>query len=826
MTKRIIAGIILLTGFVGFFNTASAKNVEIKKKWFLADTTSQPKKKIRALSIGRSLDVDGLLNEPEWRKAPEAGNFYTYSPTIGDTSEFRTTVKTLYTNNAIYFGAVMYDDPGKIIDGLSKRDDHRANADKFWVTLNPYNDGKNIFQFEVTAANVQNDMKISPRNHDRAWDAVWESGVTKSDSGWVVEMRIPYDAIRFPQKDLQSWSINFWRLIRRERQVSSWNLIDRTRDNKGSQYGRLTHIKNIRAPFRLSLFPYVSGYVFPEKGGSDYSYSAGMDLKYGINESFTLDMILVPDFGQKKSDNRVLNLSPYEVRYDEKRPFFTEGTELFNKAGLFYSRRIGGQPTDYYQVGQQLREGEVIVENPDESNLLNATKISGRNQNGLGLGLFNAVTGNTYATVKNEQSEQRKILTQPFTNYNMVVADKNFGQNSYLNLINTNYYEPSTGRMEDVIGSAFKVSTPGNYYAFWGNAAYSMKRWGWGQDMVTGEFVNARLGRISGNFQYNYRLRFLSDDYDHNALGYLRRNNEFRHSVDLLYGQYEPQGSFQNWRTSLEMDYISMYQPREFSSFSLQLSGRATLKNYMSLGLWSSVRPVERNDFYEPRVEGRVFKRPRSFYLSSWFSTDYRKALAFDLRGSYGKGYGTSYNIGMGPRVRLNHKALFQYEFEYDMDAGQRGYVTDRYPESDTIVFGKRNKETYTNNLSGSYVFDNKSWITLNVRHYWSKIDYSRFYNLKENGRLEDYSGYDYNEDFNFNVFNIDLMYSWNFAPGSFLNVVWKNSIYQDQEISQDDFPGFLGNFKNTLNSDQVDNSFSIKVSYYLDYKYLFKNSG
>jgi len=825
MMKRIIAGVILITGLTALTNPTIAIESAVKKKWFLADTTQQPRKKLQALRFEGTIQVDGVLNEDIWQEAPAAGHFFTYSPSIGDSSKYPTRVRTLYNNKAIYFGAILYDQPEKIIDGLSRRDDHRANADKFWVTLNPYNDGKNIFQFEVTAANVQNDMKLSPRNKDRAWDAVWSSGVSRSDSGWVVEMRIPYDAIRFPQKDVQTWGINFWRLVRRERAVSSWNLIDRTRDNTGSQYGELTNIRDIEAPFRLSLFPYVSGYVLPDKRQSDYSYSAGMDLKYGINESFTLDMILVPDFGQKKSDNTVLNLSPYEVRYSEKRPFFTEGTELFNKAGLFYSRRIGGKPTDYYDAYGRLKEGERVISNPDEANLLNATKISGRNQNGLGLGLFNAVTGNTYATVRGEEGT-RRILTQPFTNYNMMVADRNFGQNSYVNLINTNYYEPSTGRLEDVIGSAFKVSAPGNYYAIWGNAAYSMKKAGAGEDMVTGEYVDARAGKISGNWRYHYRLGFLSDDYDHNALGYLRRNNELRHSMDLSYGSYEPNGYFQNWRTSLEMDYRSLYQPRKFSDLDLQLSGRATLKNYISVGLWSHYSPVETNDFFEPRVANRVFKRPASYYFRSWVSTDYRKALAFDFRGGYGKAEGTRYNYELGPRIRINHKALFRYRFEYDMDAGQKGYVNDFYPAQDTIVFGKRNKETYTNSLSGSYVFGNKSWITLNVRHYWSKINYSRFYNLRDDGYLDEYPEYRENEDFNFNVFNIDLMYSWNFAPGSFLNVVWKNSIYHDQEIRQNDFPRFITNFRNTLGSDQVDNSISIKISYYLDYKYLFKNSG
>jgi hypothetical protein len=824
--RRYIAGILLLLSFMVVAEALVAKQVPINKKWFLSDTTQHPKKQLKALRIEGPIRIDGVLNEEEWARAPVAGDFFTFRPSIGDTSDFCTRVKTIYSNQAIYFGAVLYDHPDRIIDGLSKRDDPRANADKFWVTLNPYNDGKNIFQFEVTAANVQNDMKISPRNHDRAWDAVWNSAVTQTDSGWVVEMRIPYDAIRFPKTDVQTWGINFWRLVRRERAVSSWNLVDRTKDNKGSQYGELMNIRDIEAPFRLSLFPYVSGYVLPDKQNTDYSYSAGMDLKYGINESFTLDMILVPDFGQKKSDDRVLNLSPYEVKYNEQRPFFTEGTELFNKAGLFYSRRIGGRPSGYGDVYGKMEEGEQIINNPDESNLMNATKISGRNQNGLGLGFFNAFAANTYATVRDENDDKRRILTQPFTNYNMMVIDKNYGQNSYLNLINTNYYQPASGAMEDVIGTAFKVSAPGNYYALWGNAAYSMKKASKSDGMVNGEFVNARIGKVSGKVRYNYHFKFLSDDYDHNAMGYLRRNNQMRHGLDLRYGEYEPQGYFQNWRAKLGINYNSLYQPREFTSLELQLSGRATLNNYISLGLWSNYRPAGRKDFFEPRVDGRVFKLPPSGFVSSWLSTDYRKTLAFDARGSLGRGNGYRYSYEVGPRIRLNHKAVFRYKFKYDQNTGEKGYVTRNYPESDTIVFGRRNKETYTNTLGGSFVFDNKSWITLNVRHYWSKVDYNRFYTLKENGNLNAYPGYQGNEDLNFNVFNVDLMYSWNFAPGSFLNVVWKNNIYESQTIENNDFTNFFENFRNTLNSDRIDNSFSIKISYYLDYKYLFKNSG
>src|SRR6056297_2268859 len=311
-----------------------------------------PKKQVKAIKIKSKIKIDGQLTETAWEKAPTATNFITYSPSMGKNSDYTTKVKTVYNDKAIYFGAFLKDKPDSIIAGLSKRDEQNVNADRFWVTLNPFNDGKNIFKFIVTAANVQSDVKISPANEnegygepgDAAWDVVWKSSVSIVDSGWVVEMEIPYDAIRFPKKEVQKWGINFWRTVRRERKISSWDFVDRTMENEGTQYGELVNLYDIEPPLRLSLYPYVSGYIFPHNGNLDYEYSAGMDLKYGINESFTLDMILIPDFGQKKSDETVLNLSPYEIKYDEKRQFLLKEQNFLTRQVFFIQDELVMSP--------------------------------------------------------------------------------------------------------------------------------------------------------------------------------------------------------------------------------------------------------------------------------------------------------------------------------------------------------------------------------------------------------------------------------------------------------------------------------------------------
>src|SRR4030095_2457091 len=158
--------------------------------------------------------------------------------------------------------------------------------------------------------------------------------------------------------------------------------------------------------------------------------NGGMDVKYGISQAMTLDMTLIPDFGQVQSDNQILNLTPFEVKFNENRSFFTEGTELFNKGNFFYSRRVGGTPIHYNDVYSSMDSTQHIVKNPTETRIANATKISGRLQSGLGIGFFNAITSPTYATVEDEAKNQEKIQTSPLTNYNIAVLNQSLTYNS------------------------------------------------------------------------------------------------------------------------------------------------------------------------------------------------------------------------------------------------------------------------------------------------------------------------------------------------------------------------------------------------------------
>lgn len=788
----------------------------------------EQKKQLQAVRISSEITIDGVLDEPIWSTVPVAEGFKTYSPTMGLEASQRSEIRVVYDDRAVYIGAILYDEyPDSILVEYTKRDEvYMGNTDYFKLSLNPYNDGQNIYQFEVTSANVQADSKktvsggrqdMMMRFGDYSWNAVWKSAVKLQGDGWVVEMEIPYAAIRFPKEDVQTWGINFWRTIRRTRETSSWNPVDRNFAEE-DQIGELVGISSIKAPLRLELYPFAAGYYQRTPEGSGASYAAGMDLKYGINEAFTLDMTLIPDFGQRKSDDLILNLTPYEVKYRENRQFFTEGLELFDKSGLFYSRRIGKRPERFYDVYELITDSVESFENPEEAKLINATKVSGRNSNNLGLGFFNAITANTYAKFKNPEMEEEQYLTEALTNYNMLVVDQIIGRNSFVNVANTNVYTPSKSRTANVTGVSFKVADKANMYGINGNVSYSAVHDSADAEMVSGYNVKLGGGKYGGKINATYDIAITSDEYNPNHMGYLRQNNSINHDLALSYRVLEPFSVFNSMSYSLMFGYDLLFAPREYSRFGGGFSARTTFKNYWDLNISIKGDPFGMRDFYEPRVEGYFYDRPAYFEIDLGGSTDYRKKIA--LYVSYERVVNLegerSWELSTMPRIRINDKISINPRIQYEEVKNQIGYA--EYLSEDTVAFGKRSLNRVTSSISASYVFTNKSALSFSMRHYWSAVDYSSYFHLQRDGSLVDFPNYPYNSDLNFNTFNVDLEYSWNLAPGSFLTLVWKNNIYSSEEVDQNLFTNYWDNFNYTVRSPQT-NSFSVKLTYYVDYQ-------
>ncbi len=363
----------------------------------LLQTSAQDKKTLNISRADTAPKIDGKLDDVIWQNAEIATDFIQFRPEMGITlsNEERTEVKVTYDDEAIYVAAYLYDDPDKIMKQLTARDNF-GQSDFFAIVLNPNNDAQNDTQFYVFSSGVQADALASPSiGEDFSWNAVWDSAVQMHDDGWSLEMKIPYRTLRFKKQEKPTWGLQFHRHFRRFRSQYTWNPIDVTKGNIGLYHGELEGLENIEPPTRLILYPFTTGIAESYDGETTTDLTFGMDVKYGITENFTLDATLVPDFSQAGFDNVVLNLGPFEQTFSEQRQFFTEGVDLFSTAGLFFSRRVGSRPTGELDLADN-ESADV----PDEVKVLNAIKVSGRTPDGWGIGIFNAITEKTYATIK------------------------------------------------------------------------------------------------------------------------------------------------------------------------------------------------------------------------------------------------------------------------------------------------------------------------------------------------------------------------------------------------------------------------------------------
>lgn len=790
------------------------------------------KKEMSATRIESDIKIDGVLDDDAWAGADIATDFIQFQFKNDMPSKYRTEVKVLYDNTAVYFGAVMYDPaPDSIVTELARRDEF-GNGDFFGMVLDTYNDGINGFEFILMASGVQNDSKMIEGGYeDFAWDAVWQSAVEINEQGWVAEIRIPFSAIRFPKKDVQEWGVQFFRDTKHSRDKSSWSYVNPEISGWLQQAGKLKGIENIEAPLRLSVTPYVSAYydVYNDKPNdltsTATSFNGGADLKYGINDAFTLDMTLIPDFGQVQSDNQILNLTPFEVYFNENRQFFTEGVELFTKGDIFYTRRVGGRPIGFWDVYNNLGEGDEVISNPQNTKLLNAFKISGRTNGNTGIGIFNAVETETYATIKEAEGGESTVLTSPLTNRNVLVFDQSLKNNSDVYVVNTNVIRNGAYYDANVTAAGLDLRNEKQSFRFIGKGAVSQKFFNTPDSTSVGQAFYLQVGDISGNLKYGTSVDYSGDTYEPNDMGFYPINNLVNYEVHASYNIFKPFWIFNNVGSYIGTNYTRIVNPDAFHNYNIYLETWGTFKNNMQGGLFFNTEPVTTYDYFEPRSPGRYYTYPVNHNVGGWINTDYSKKFAlnanmnyrwFDEEGRY------RINGSLFPTFRLNDKITFTAGANYEHWPNDVGWVT---ATEDSIIFGRRDVNTTEAVAYASYTPSVKMSFSIVVRQYWSYAAYNTFYNLQDDGYLGSTSYDTFNDDgstqddVNFNAFNVDFVYTWYFAPGSELSFVWKDAIYQfGSQIA----PNYFDNMDLVFDSPQ-DNNFSIKVLYYLDYLYLKK---
>lgn len=783
-----------------------------------------------AVRISGAMDLDGLLNEPFWHTVGAADSFVVNYPNPGAASDCQTTVRMVYDDQAIYIGAELHDvAPDSILAILSQRDDF-GNADWFGVLIDPYGAGQNGFGFFVTAAGVELDAILSQDDDDYTWNAVWKSKVVHTTTGWSLEIRIPLSQLRFPDQLVQNWKINFKRQIRRKRELSYWSPVDPAKYGEITQSGNVKGLENLRSPLRLSFSPYTTAYVenyyneSADGGNQEWRFRQrfGMDVKYGLSESFTLDATLIPDFGQTVSDRLVLNLSPFEIRYNENRPFFLEGMDLFGIGDLFYTRRIGA-PTLFgsERVDSLQQEGLDVTSAASQAQLINATKISGRTKSGLGIGVFNAVEKRSVITYTDSSGIESELLAHPLTNYNVLVLSQNLKNNSNVSFVNTNVLRPETDQISNVSALNGLWLTPGKKYTLSASGKVSVVRGV--SDQLVGHSFASVFEKVQGSFVYSLEYYETSNTFDPNDLGYLSRNNQRGIYGEVKWIGFRPKGRFLRRTLTLSTNTEYLYAPSKYAYWNFGGNAIGTFRNFLTCGIESEFFPTLEIDHFESRTFGRPVNFPQSAMLGGFYSSDYSKKYALDI-SLYNRFYNArgmnNLDVEISPRMRFSNKLFMVLSTGLSRYLSNYGFVR----VADTsytgeIMIGTRNRWIVNNSIAADYTFTNRMGLVLRLNHYWQEVHYLSFGELQENGwtTISEYSGTDADgkslHNTSYNAFTIDMNFRWVVYPGSEISFVWKYNIYASENALD------LNYFKvfNDLFEQPQLNSFSVKALFFLD---------
>lgn len=314
---------------------------------------ARPEYRIKAARAVEPVRIDGRLDDTAWQAAAVISGFVQNEPRHGEPATQDTHVRFAFDDEFLYVGAFLYDNAGgrelRVPD--LRRDFDAEQHDVFTLVLDPFRDSRNVFVLQVNPAGAQRDAQVRDGiNTNVEWDGVWHVHTAVGDSGWSVEMAIPWKSLRYPAGDLRGWSVNTARTLRRTGETSGWSMWPRAYSPFHAEYaGLLEGLEPPSLARNVRVQPYVLGR--DERIGDDV-VTAGSDrlklggeLKWAITPNTVLDVTANTDFAQTDADEQVVNLNRYSVFFPEKRSFFLESATTFavgyNLFTPFYSRRIG-----------------------------------------------------------------------------------------------------------------------------------------------------------------------------------------------------------------------------------------------------------------------------------------------------------------------------------------------------------------------------------------------------------------------------------------------------------------------------------------------------
>ncbi len=805
---------------------------------FSFNAITQERKIIEAYRFQVPPKIDGIFSEKEWKKIIPATNFTLFQPENRSGEKipqgYETFVYFGYDDKAIYVAAQLnHPDPKNIPSEFSERDEMDAISEKFLVSIDTYDNTKERFTFFVTSSGGLIDGLNTGDFEEGGlkFNTLFDAKVQKNINGWYTEIIIPYSALRFPNKKNHSWGINFGRNIKEFEETYVWSPVDERILNYHESLGLVKNIKEINPPTRLFLYPYLqSSLNFQKDLKPSNSYSAGLDLKYGLSNSFTIDATLIPDFGQVTFDDEELNLTPFEQEFDENRPFFTEGADLFKivdgasyrGGSFFYSRRIG-QRTEIDE-NEILVDGDKLLSFDETPKLLNSIKLTGTTNNNLSIGLLNAITDKSFAFISDGNNNIRKELITPLTNFNVLsLSQKILNDYSTIGFINGNLSRESS--FEDANNYAFMANIFDNKRNF-SFKGYYYKTLSPKLSQKSGERKIITIEELKGNFRYYLNINATDRYYNQNEIGFYNGQNFIQYGSRVSYQILKKNKYFRSFQSGLYFGYQTRYDSniKNRSGFSLWTS-------FQTNNLWRfSIRSrgVSRlKDWYETRTEDSFILDPSLLTTSFGIDSDNTKKFSF----------GTDYIFTNYKNYQFNENK-FQNEFRLYIDyrlserlsmniRTSREKINDDVgflmKSNGLIYFGIRQIKAIENNLRMEYNFNRDASLSLRFRNFWSVASYKeKLFELLNNGTREevDYSILNKNPNTNFNIWNLDLNFEWWFAPGSNMVLLYRNQIFNRDNKSGINYYNSLKNLFDTPSEHQL----SLRLNYLIDYNSLKKN--
>ena len=789
--------------------------------------------------------IDGVLDDACWKTGTWAGDFIQFIPNEGGKPSQQTLVKVLYDDKNLYVAIrAMDNEPSKIIRKAGRRDE--LTGDMTGITFDSYHDHRTGFEFDMSAAGQKLDLVLTnPMVWDLNWNAVWYGKVATCDSAWTSEMEIPLSQLRYSNQDEQVWGMHVWRWIDRLQEESDWERQSLTGPGVLYLFGELRGIKGLKKSQRIELMPYALGELktFRKEPGNPFASSGhrfmgnfGLDAKIGVGSNFTVDMTVNPDFGQVEADPSVMNLTAFETFYEEKRPFFLEGKNIFNfdtdDATLFYSRRLGHSPS--YLPALKDRE---YIQAPDKTTILSALKFSGKTANGLSLGVLQSFTANEKATI-NSPAGDRKIGVEPFTSYAVVRVQQDFNQgntllggiftstNRYLNDPELNFLNKGayTGGLDlkhfwkdkeyfleakllgsNILGDVNAIShlqrssaryfqRPDAVHLTYDSTLTSLSGYG----------GKIKIGKGSkGLWKYSTELSWRSPGLDLNDVGYLQTADLIRQKNILSYFINKPVSIFRTYNIAAEQGNSWDFNGQYLSSdMALTLSADFINK-------WSIVNNLKyKNESLDNQLlRGGFAMLVPSFWMESFMlKTDQSKKVNMNcsLFASASADHAYNFNeYSIGLSVRPISNLLFSVNGNYGYRNDKLQYIDNKVYQKDMrYILGQISQET----VGLTFRIDYNITPEISFQYYGSPFaTYGRYnefkvitdaranhfndrFRLLQNMTLVNGDTYQVDEnsdhivdysfrkpDFNFNQFRSNLVFRWEYKPGSQIFAVWSN---------------------------------------------------